>query len=46
MIKGLIKVYTMRDKKHISGIAHGIVANKGINMSMLFSLLVHMLFFD
>ena len=37
--KGLIIVYTIKDIKHISDIPHGIMVNRGIIISMLFSLL-------
>ena len=46
MNKSLIKVYTMRDIKHISDIPHGIIVNKGNIISTLVSLVVQILFID
>ena len=35
----MINAYTIKDIKHISDIPHGIKVNRGIIISMLFSLL-------
>ena len=45
-INGLIKVYTIRDIKHMSDIPHGIMVISGITISILFSLFVQLLFID
>ena len=37
--KGLIRVYTIRDIKHMSDIPHGIIVIRGITISILLSFL-------
>ena len=44
--RGLINVYTIKDVRQISDIAHGIILNKGIIISILLSLFVQLLFID
>ena len=46
LIKGLIRVYTIRDIKQISEKAHEIIVISGITISILISLLVQLLFID
>ena len=45
-IKGLTKVYTISDIKHIRDIPHGTIVIKGITISKLLSLFVQLLFID
>ena len=42
LIKGLTKVYTISDIKHISDIPHGIIVIRGITISILLSLFVQL----
>ena len=39
--KDLIRVYNIKDIKHISDIPHGIIVINGITISILFSLFVN-----
>ena len=46
LIKGLIRVYTIRDIKQISEKEHGIIVISGITISILLSLFVQLSFID
>ena len=46
LIKGLIKVYTIKELKQIRDIPHVIIVNECIIISILLSLFVQLLFID
>ena len=46
IIRGLIKIYIIRNIKHISDIPHGLIVINGIIISILLSLFLQLLFID